>query len=263
LIIKNFSLTQKKYASAASRNITCFPSENIIFKKYRNLTVKKKNTSGRSNTGKIIFRTKTSFLFKKKHVAINYSLQYRHLGTIASFTFIPYKNRLLSLVFFCNGMASYFLATNSQILFSFFYVKLPKSLSKVHLPLTHCFLFQIKKLSFVSCLEKIPGKGAQLVRSTGTKAKLMALDDDTRSCTIKLPSGLKKIFSYYSFAFFEQLAIPFHKRRKNGKAGFWRKFGKKSTVRGVAMNAVDHPHGGRTKSIKTPLTPWGKITKFK
>jgi large subunit ribosomal protein L2 len=49
----------------------------------------------------------------------------------------------------------------------------------------------------------------------------------------------------------------------NGKAGYWRSFGLKSLVRGVAMNPVDHPHGGRTKSVKYPRTPWGKTTKFK
>jgi large subunit ribosomal protein L2 len=49
----------------------------------------------------------------------------------------------------------------------------------------------------------------------------------------------------------------------NTKAGYWRSFGVKSIVRGVAMNAVDHPHGGRTKSVKTPQTPWGFVTKKK
>jgi large subunit ribosomal protein L2 len=49
----------------------------------------------------------------------------------------------------------------------------------------------------------------------------------------------------------------------NGKAGYWRSFGNKPLVRGVAMNPVDHPHGGRTKAVKYPRTPWGKTTKFK
>jgi large subunit ribosomal protein L2 len=59
------------------------------------------------------------------------------------------------------------------------------------------------------------------------------------------------------------VALPEAKRFSNSKAGYWRLFGNKPTVRGVAMNAVDHPHGGRTKSIKHPLTPWGKTTKKK
>ena len=54
-----------------------------------------------------------------------------------------------------------------------------------------------------------------------------------------------------------------HKNMNNTKSGYWRALGIKSTVRGVAKNPVDHPHGGRTKSIKYPRTPWGKTTKFK
>jgi large subunit ribosomal protein L2 len=54
-----------------------------------------------------------------------------------------------------------------------------------------------------------------------------------------------------------------HKKFFNGKAGYWKIYGKKPLVRGVAMNPVDHPHGGRGKSIKYPRTPWGKTTKFK
>jgi large subunit ribosomal protein L2 len=53
------------------------------------------------------------------------------------------------------------------------------------------------------------------------------------------------------------------KKYVNGKAGFWRSFGHKPIVRGVAMNPVDHPHGGRTKAIKHQRTPWGLTTKYK
>ena len=59
------------------------------------------------------------------------------------------------------------------------------------------------------------------------------------------------------------MSVSQHLNCTNGKAGYWRSFGIKSLVRGVAMNPVDHPHGGRTKSIKYPQTPWGKTTKFK
>jgi large subunit ribosomal protein L2 len=263
LIITNFYLSLTKYTSSASRNITNFPSESLIFKKHKKLVLKKKNQSGRGSNGNIIFRTKTSFLIKKKYHNINYNIRYRQLGAISSFSFIPFKNRLLSLIFFCNGSVSYFLTTNSHVLFSFFYNRIGKKLRKISIKITHFFLLQIKKLSFVSCVEILPGKGAQYMRSPGTKGKILSFDKSTHSCLIKLPSGLKKMFSHHSFAFLDAIAIPFHKRRKNGKAGFWRTYGRKSIVRGVAKNAVDHPHGGRTKTIKTPLTPWGKITKFK
>lgn len=263
MIVDNFYLSRKKYTSPASRKITFFPSEMLIAKSHKKLTLKLKNKSGRSSTGRIIFRTRTSFLIKKKNFQINYFLRYRCLGVVASFSLIPFKNRLLSLIFFSNGMVSYFLTTDRHILFSFLSVKLIKRLSKINLKATHFMLFQIKKLSFISCVEITPGLGSQYIRSPGTKGRILSFDEPTHSCLIKLPSGLKKVFSYYSFAFIDNISIISHKRRLNGKAGFWRTFGKKPIVRGVAMNAVDHPHGGRTKSIKTPLTPWGKITKFK
>jgi large subunit ribosomal protein L2 len=80
---------------------------------------------------------------------------------------------------------------------------------------------------------------------------------------LELPSGIKKIFSYYSYVFLGRVALRWSKRFTTNKAGYWRSFGSKSMVRGVARNPVDHPHGGRTKSIKYPRTPWGKTTKFK
>lgn len=124
-------------------------------------------------------------------------------------------------------------------------------------------LFQIKKLAFVSVLELLPGFGAQYTRSSGTKSRIIKFDPISHSVLIKLSSGVKKIFSYYSFVMFGQLSLQENSNFLNGKAGYWKNFGIKSLVRGVAMNPVDHPHGGRTKSVKYPRTPWGKTTKFK
>ena len=124
-------------------------------------------------------------------------------------------------------------------------------------------LFQIKKLSFISCLEIIPGRGAQYSRSSGTKSRIIKFDKDNHSVLIKLSSGVKKVFSYYSFVMYGSISLKENKNFYNGKAGYWKSFGVKSLVRGVAMNPVDHPHGGRTKSVRYPRTPWGKTTKFK
>ena len=80
---------------------------------------------------------------------------------------------------------------------------------------------------------------------------------------VKLPSGIKKIFSIYTLVTLGPVGLGLKKKLTNTKAGFWKGFGVKSIVRGVARNPIDHPHGGRTKSIKYPRTPWGKTTKFK
>jgi len=81
-------------------------------------------------------------------------------------------------------------------------------------------LFQIKKLSFVSCLELTPGKGSQYCRSSGTKSRILKFDHDTHSVLLKLPSGIKKIFSYYSFVMLGQLSLKNNKNFQNGKAGY-------------------------------------------
>ena len=115
----------------------------------------------------------------------------------------------------------------------------------------------------VSLLEIIPYKGIQYTRSTGTFAKILKMDSRISTSLVKLPSGVKKIFSTYSIGSLGSVALPENKKWANNSAGFYQKYGKKSKVRGVAMNPVDHPHGGRTKAIKYQRTPWGKTTKFK
>jgi ribosomal protein L2 len=81
-------------------------------------------------------------------------------------------------------------------------------------------LFQIKKLSFISCLELLPGSGAQYTRSSGTRSKIIKFDLDTYSVLVKLSSGVKKIFSYYSFVMLGRLAVENHFNCLNGKAGY-------------------------------------------
>jgi ribosomal protein L2 len=81
-------------------------------------------------------------------------------------------------------------------------------------------LFQIKKLSFVSSLEIIPGKGSQYSRSSGTKSRIIKFDKDNHSVLIKLPSGVKKIFSYYSFVMYGSISLKENKNFLNGKAGY-------------------------------------------
>ena len=80
---------------------------------------------------------------------------------------------------------------------------------------------------------------------------------------VHLPSGVRKIISTFSLALPSRCAAMEKRNLRNTKSGYARSFGFKSVVRGVAMNPVDHPHGGRTKAIKYPRTPWGKTTKFK
>ncbi len=258
-----YSLKKLPYKSAASRNSYLYHNKLSFILKNKSLSIRKKSNSGRNDSGRIIIRTKTSLLKKIKNININYNLRYFKLGFISSFNFLPFKNKLLSFVIFSNGAFTYYLTTENHKLFSLIYFNFYKNLKKIKLKSSFFMLFQIKKLSFVSCLEITPGKGSQYSRSSGTQSRIIKFDKDSHSVLVKLPSGVKKIFSYYSFVMLGQLYLKENKNFNNGKAGYWRLFGVKPLVRGVAMNPVDHPHGGRTKSIRYPRTPWGKTTKFK
>ncbi|WP_407331561.1 50S ribosomal protein L2 [Enterovibrio sp. 27052020O] len=116
--------------------------------------------------------------------------------------------------------------------------------------------------STVHCVELKPGKGAQLARSAGAYAQIVARDG--AYVTIRLRSGeMRKVLSE-GRATIGEVGNAEHMLRELGKAGATRWRGVRPTVRGVAMNPVDHPHGGgegRTSGGRHPVSPWGMPTK--
>ena len=121
---------------------------------------------------------------------------------------------------------------------------------------------EIPSGTMIHNLEMLPGAGAKLVRSAGSYATIMGQDQDYT--LVKLSSGeTRKILSKCR-ATIGQLSNVDNKNKKIGKAGRNRWLGKRPRVRGVAMNPVDHPHGGgegKTSGGRNPVTPWGKGTK--
>ncbi len=116
--------------------------------------------------------------------------------------------------------------------------------------------------SQVHCVELRPGKGAQLARSAGTAVQLIAREGN--HATLRLRSGeIRKVHADCK-ATIGEVGNSEHSLRSLGKAGAQRWRGVRPTVRGVAMNPVDHPHGGgegRTSGGRHPVTPWGVPTK--
>jgi large subunit ribosomal protein L2 len=113
-------------------------------------------------------------------------------------------------------------------------------------------------------IELKPGKGGQLARSAGTSAQLMAKEG--KYALLRLPSGELRQVLHTCRATIGQLGNAQHKNTNSGKAGRTRWLGFRSKVRGVAMNPVDHPHGGgegRTSGGRHPVSPWGFPTKGK
>lgn len=116
--------------------------------------------------------------------------------------------------------------------------------------------------TFVHNIELRPGKGAQLCRSAGTMAQLVAREG--KKVTLRMPSGEVRTAPSNCYATIGQVSNIDHKNIVWGKAGASRWRGWRPTVRGVAMNPVDHPMGGgegRSSGGRHPCTPWGKPTK--
>jgi large subunit ribosomal protein L2 len=116
--------------------------------------------------------------------------------------------------------------------------------------------------STIHCIEMLPGKGAQLARAAGTSVQLLAREGSYAQ--IRLRSGEIRKVLIECRATIGEVGNEENNLRQFGKAGAIRWRGIRPTVRGVAMNPIDHPHGGgegRTGTGRHPVSPWGKLTK--
>ena len=231
--------------------------------------------AGRSTNGRIVLWTKQAKTLKHRQPFINYKFRCKNIALVVNFLLIPRRNKLISLLFLSSGAVTYVSTTTTHQLFQLTQLKgivrdkldLRKNIHRYY-PLStfNNIFFIIAKLPKnkpICLVETTPNKGIQYVRSTGSSASILKMDSRIGTALIKLPSGMKKVFSTYSIGSLGSVALPENKKFTNASAGYYRQYGVKPKVRGVAMNPVDHPHGGRTKSIKYQRTPWGKTTKFK
>ena len=118
--------------------------------------------------------------------------------------------------------------------------------------------------SIIHCVEMKPEKGAQIARSAGSYAQLVGRDGPY--AIVRLNSGEQRLIHGNCMATIGAVSNPDNSNTNKGKAGRNRWLGRRPHVRGVAMNPVDHPHGGgegRTSGGRHPVTPWGKPTKGK
>ena len=260
---KFYTITKKKFKFKRNTKSIFFKNKFCLQLKVKQLSRKIKNQAGRGSENKIIFRNRGSILKKFKQLKINYHYKIKKLSFIASFQFIPFKNKLVTLLYFMDGSVTYFNTTSIQKLFTYNFLFLQKNKQKLLKTSFWSTLSFIKKLTYICCVGKMPWHKAKYIRSPGTTSRIMEIDKKNQHVLLFLPSKKKFLLSIFTAVLFGQNALKSNRRFLNRKAGYWRTFGKNSIVRGVAMNPVDHPHGGRTKSIKYPKTPWGKTTKFK
>ena len=259
------SLKRKYVTSNASRNISLWDLKWYNRKTPARLSFTKKSNAGRSTlTGRVIVWTKSSFLKTIRLVKINYLFRSALPGFVSTLKLVPFSTKLLALLVFPSGELSYFPASSTTSIFSILSFRSSKRFFYKPAKTAHySFIHMAPAFRKVSNLEVRPGQGVQYARSAGCSAKIIKFDYSQHAALVKLPSGVRKFFSFYSILVLGPCALKLKRKMACTKSGFWRSFGLKPKVRGVARNPVDHPHGGRTKSIKYPRTPWGKTTKFK
>jgi len=225
---------------------------------HKPLLEKKSKSGGRNNNGRITTR----------HVGGGHKQHYRVIdfkrnkdgipAVVERLEYDPNRSANIALVCYADGERRYIIAPKN--------VKAGSELiSGSNAPIKEGNTLPLRNIpvgSVIHCIEMKPGKGAQIARSAGTSAQFIARDG--QYVTVRLRSGeMRKILSECR-ATLGEVSNSEHSLRSLGKAGASRWRGVRPTVRGVAMNPVDHPHGGgegRTSGGRHPVTPWGVPTK--
>jgi large subunit ribosomal protein L2 len=223
----------------------------------KSLLVTKKRTAGRNQKGRITTRHKGGGA-KKFYRLVNFKMLPGTVATIEQIEYDPNRSARIARVKDQNGKYHYVLAAQNMKVGSKINVGEESSIEVGNrLPFEN-----IPLGSFVHAVEMQPGKGAQLARSAGVSIQLMAKENGYAQ--IKLPSGEVRLVDLRCMASLGVVGNEQHQNMKIGKAGRNRHKGIRPSVRGVAMNAVDHPHGGgdggRHGTGKDPRTPWGQKT---
>jgi len=226
---------------------------------YAPLLEKKIRSSGRNNTGRIMVRRRGGG-HKKHYRVIDFKRNDKDgiPARVERLEYDPNRSAHIALVLYADGERRYMIAPKGVTVGS-------EVVSGIDAPIKagNCLpLRNIPVGSVVHCLELKPGKGAQIARSAGAMAQLVAKEGS--HATVRLRSGeMRKVLADCR-ATIGEVCNSEHALRSLGKAGASRWRGKRPTVRGVAMNPVDHPHGGgegRTSGGRHPVTPWGVPTK--
>jgi large subunit ribosomal protein L2 len=224
------------------------------------LLEKKKRISGRNHNGHITVRHRGGG--HKRHYRI---IDWKRdkigvVGNVERIEYDPNRTSHIALVCYLDGERRYMIA--SKGLLSGMQVV---SGSDVAIKVGNCLpLRNIPVGTTVHCVEMSPGKGAQLARSAGTSVQLLGRDGIYAQ--LRLRSGEIRKVHIDCKATIGEVGNVDHSLRQYGKAGVKRWLGIRPTVRGVAMNPVDHPHGGgegKTAAGRHPVSPWGLHTKGK
>ena len=228
-------------------------------KPVKSLTAGLSKKGGRNNTGRITMRRKGGG-HKAKYRIIDFKRNNTESATVDRIEYDPNRSSYIALITYTDGTKSYILApkdlkAGDQVI----------SGEKKEIRIGNCMpMSDIPVGIDIHNIELKIGSGAQLARSAGSSTQIVGKSDGY--VAIKLPSGEQRKVREECRATIGVLSNIDKKNQKLGKAGRKRWLGVRPSVRGVAMNPVDHPHGGgegKTSGGRDPVTPWGKPTKGK
>ncbi len=247
-----------KPTTPGRRGMTSISSKDITTKKpLRSLLVIKTRTNGRNNQGRITTRHRGGGA-KQFYRLVNFRFEAGKTATVEQIEYDPNRTARIARIKDNSGQYHYILAANGMTVGQ-------TITSGEGAPIETGNRLALKNIpvgSTIHAIELQPGRGAQMVRSAGNSAQLMAKEG--AYAQVRLPSGEVRKVLVECMASIGSLGNEQHQNVKIGKAGRNRNKGWRPSVRGVVMNAVDHPHGGgdggRHRMAKAPRTPWGQKT---
>ena len=248
---KPYTQTRRHAVLVNKENLWKGSSEKSLTKKYI-------SKAGRNNSGRITSRHRGGG-HKKKYRIIDFKRNKFDIpASVIRIEYDPIRTAYIALIEYEDKTKSYIIAADKQKVGD-----KVQSGEKVDIRIGNAM--PIKNIPVGTVLHNVeikPGKGAQIARSAGTSVNLLAIDSG--KAIIKLSSGEIKNVNENCFATVGTVSNLDNKNIKIGSAGRKRWLGFRPKVRGVAMNPIDHPHGGgegRTSGGRHPSTPWGKPTK--
>lgn len=227
-------------------------------KPIKSLTEGRVEKAGRNNTGRIMTRRRGGGAKRRYRLVDFKRTKFDMTAIVERFEYDPNRSAFIALIKYADGEQAYILAPQR--------LKVGDTVvsgEKVDVtPGNAMPMSNMPVGTIIHNVEMKPGKGGQIARAAGNYAQLVGRDSG--NALIRLSSGEQRIVNARCMATVGAVSNPDHVNVKLAKAGRNRLMGKRPSVRGVAMNPVDHPHGGgegRTSGGRHPVTPWGKSTK--
>ncbi len=251
MAIKTFKPT-----SPSRRNMTVLSNKGLSkVKPEKSLLEKLKKNAGRNSYGRITVRHQGGGN-KQKYRIIDFKRDKNGSATVVNLQYDPNRSANIALLEYEDGERRYIIAPNGL---KAGHIIMTGEGADI-LPGNSMPIANIPVGEQIHNIELYPGKGAQLVRSAGTSAQLMAKENGMAQ--VRLPSGEVRYIRENCMATIGQVGNTDHANIQLGKAGRKRHMGWRPTVRGSVMNPCDHPHGGGEGKSPVgrsgPVTPWGK-----